>query len=530
MDSLFSYLTSRHADLCTLLSGSELTTLCLAGCFAEVISAVQPESVVVMLGSSRSHSLLADAELLRLAQAAKRFYFASQPDRNFTPYNSLGELPNCTRLKPLPLHPADETSLLVAVGQGQCALFAAQPVPDARRDARQSVELLWSFEPKLFAAAMAYLIAGYESEHPASPHNLSALLPLSLQRRVTKNLAQAFTTTLAVRLQRHHELEYALRRLSATIAKEPTIEAVLQTAVREMGEALTARRTALALWRDGQRQSKPAWVYERGDGDLSPMMPKPKVRAAASGGESRGLRQSAKSSALPPGPLELAITYQERMIGVLVIEDDTPGRVWEEEEEQFVYTIADHLAVAINQSHLFYQVQTQTVTDPLTGIFNQRYFLKRLKREVKLADRNTERVSLIWLNLDHLTRVNDTYGYRKGDVVLRQVARRLQSAVRDLDICARYGDDDFVILLPQCNREGVKVIARRLRDLIAASPIEEAGQITASLGVVTYPAMATSAEEMLEKAKRACRMAKQAGRNRVRGFQNYPQWNTRLLK
>jgi len=92
----------------------------------------------------------------------------------------------------------------------------------------------------------------------------------------------------------------------------------------------------------------------------------------------------------------------------------------------------------------------------------------------------------------------------------------MKSSVRETDICARYGGEEFVIILPKCGRENAIGVAEKLREAIAASPVQRAGQVTASIGLATYPYTASSAEELIEMADRAMYLAKASGRNRVR--------------
>jgi diguanylate cyclase (GGDEF)-like protein len=217
-----------------------------------------------------------------------------------------------------------------------------------------------------------------------------------------------------------------------------------------------------------------------------------------------------------PGALEIPITYRNSVIGVLVVEDDTPNRNWEDEEVLMVKTVSDQLAVAISHARLFRQVQTQAMTDAMTGLFNHRHFQERLDREIKLTDRNNAQVSLILLDVDRLKHINDTHGHRTGDAALCHVAQIMRSTVRDVDICARYGGEEFVIILPQCGREDAISVANRIRETIASKPVSKVGQVTASLGVATYPAAAKTKEELIEMADRAMYYAKAAGRNRVR--------------
>jgi diguanylate cyclase (GGDEF)-like protein len=227
-----------------------------------------------------------------------------------------------------------------------------------------------------------------------------------------------------------------------------------------------------------------------------------------------------QEGAVIPGELRAPITYRDEQIGVLIVEDDTAGRTWESEEVLMVKTVSDQLAVAISHARLFKQVQNQAMTDSLTSLYNHGAFKERLDREIKLAERNGDRVSLILLDLDHLKRINDTYGHRAGDECLIHVAEVMRQTVRDVDICARYGGEEFVVILPQCSREDAINVAERLREAISSSPVKRLGQrvdqVTASVGVSTYPAPAKTGDELIEMADRAMYLAKAAGRNRVR--------------
>jgi diguanylate cyclase (GGDEF)-like protein len=97
----------------------------------------------------------------------------------------------------------------------------------------------------------------------------------------------------------------------------------------------------------------------------------------------------------------------------------------------------------------------------------------------------------------------------------------MQTCVREVDICARYGGEEFVLILPQCGREDAITVAERLREAIASTSLPKIGQVTASVGVATYPSAAKSKEELIEMADRAMYLAKAAGRNRVRTLMHH---------
>jgi diguanylate cyclase (GGDEF)-like protein len=335
-------------------------------------------------------------------------------------------------------------------------------------------------------------------------------------------------------MQRQNELEMAINRISSAISSTLELESILQSAVEEVGMALNARRAALVLWQEGTSKPEGMSVYERTDeADRENCEDAAhNIEAAGEEADSNDMaaqlsdsghlsaRESAESLQLP-GPLEIPITYRNSVIGVLAVEDDCPGRIWEDEEMLMARTVSDQLAVAISHARLFRQVSTQAMTDALTGLYNHRYFQERLDREIKLADRNNDQVSLILLDLDHLKRINDTHGHRSGDNTLCHVAKVMQSTVREVDICVRYGGEEFVVILPQCGREGAITVAERLREAIASTHLPKIGQVTASIGVATYPAAARAKEELIEMADRAMYLAKAAGRNRVRTLMHH---------
>jgi diguanylate cyclase (GGDEF)-like protein len=349
-------------------------------------------------------------------------------------------------------------------------------------------------------------------------------------------------------MQRQNELEMATNRISSAISSTLELESILQSAVEEVGGALEARRAALVLWQEGTSRPEGMSVFERPEEPFSNPKSRGKISdrleqasecseaatdpvadpfgdsdvAVNTDSQPDRITDASDSRALQmlseviTGPLEVPIKYRNSVIGVLVVEDDAPGRNWEDEEILMVKTVSDQLAVAISHARLFRHVQTQAMTDALTGLFNHRYFQERIERETKLADRHGHQVTLILLDLDHLKRINDTHGHRAGDAALCHVANIMRKTIRDVDVCARYGGEEFVIIMPQCGREDAINVAERLREAIAAIPVQKIGQVTASIGVATYPTAAKTKEELIEMADRAMYLSKAAGRNRVR--------------
>ncbi len=391
-----------------------------------------------------------------------------------------------------------------------CALLASNELPQKASNGSRTYEMIWTFDPNVIFTGIEYLLARISAQWPDERQRFGTLLNASTPHSQSLRLALSFTTKLTTLMHRQNEIEMATNRISSAISSTLELESILQSAVEEVGSALNARRAVLALWREEDGNPESASVYERPQESYEDDQSKAdnQLRLAS-------IRVDENHSTTLV-PIEVPITYRNTVIGSLRVEDNTPERDWENEEILMVKTVSDQLAVAISHARLFQQVQMQAMTDSLTGLFNHRYFQERLDREISLCDRNGGKLSLILLDLDHLKRINDTHGHRAGDTALQHVASVMRKTVREVDICVRYGGEEFVIVLPDCGRESAIEVAERLRESIASVPVEKIGQVTASIGVASYPSSASTKIELIEMADRAMYFAKAAGRNRVR--------------
>jgi len=166
------------------------------------------------------------------------------------------------------------------------------------------------------------------------------------------------------------------------------------------------------------------------------------------------------------------------------------------------------------------RLRALAVSDGLTGIYNHRYFQERLKHEIGVARRYDKPMSLMLLDLDHFKAYNDTLGHPQGDLLIREVASLLTSTVREVDLVARYGGDEFAIAMPRAEKGSAVILAERIRKVVSGGAFElvktiPGGRITVSIGVATFPDDGASADEVLASADRALYRAKKAGRDRV---------------
>lgn len=226
--------------------------------------------------------------------------------------------------------------------------------------------------------------------------------------------------------------------------------------------------------------------------------------------------------------VSVPIKIEDRIIGVLNLSDKTSGEVFNEEDLKLIQSFATHAAIVMERN-VFYnkteELKKLTITDHLTGLLNRRYLYERLKDEVARSERHGYPLSLLMLDLDGFKYCNDTFGHLFGDKTLKVIAETILNTVRSMDIVARYGGDEFMVILPETAESLAIDIAERLRNNVAKKVVltqDTAGTgprtLTTSIGIACYPEHGETVELLLENVDKALYRAKNKGKNRIEVF------------
>lgn len=220
--------------------------------------------------------------------------------------------------------------------------------------------------------------------------------------------------------------------------------------------------------------------------------------------------------------LSCPIHIGSRTIGVMSFTDRAGGSPFDKKALDLFQAIAPQLAVAIDHALLKEKAgefEQLSVTDALTGLLNRRYIEARLSEEVKRSNRHGFPMSFMMLDVDHFKSYNDQFGHPAGDEALKIVGHVIKDTLRGADVLARFGGEEFSILLPQTTGEEAIAIAERIRANIAETRFAHR-PVTASIGIASCSADLCASADIVSAADKALYRAKRAGRNRVLAFED----------
>jgi diguanylate cyclase (GGDEF)-like protein len=195
------------------------------------------------------------------------------------------------------------------------------------------------------------------------------------------------------------------------------------------------------------------------------------------------------------------------------------GRPFDENEREQARLVAGHATLALANAERYHRAKERAFVDDVTEVYNARYLLQATEREIQRADRSGRDLSVLFLDLDRFKRVNDEHGHLVGSQVLRRLSEVLAECVRQVDTLARYGGDEFTILLVDTDHDAAFRVAERIRRTVADTIFEGDGgapiRLTISIGVGSFPLHARERDSLLDVADKAMYRAKSLGRNCV---------------
>ncbi|MCA1556106.1 MAG: sensor domain-containing diguanylate cyclase [Acidobacteria bacterium] len=462
--------------------------------------------------------------VLKVARAARHAFFFLAPEDAYNGMSFLDEVRESMLLSRAAQGGNKEHFVIIADARFSALLVSLSGQTIDGTDITES-EVIWTFEPDIVYSALEYLMARVTAERFEQTETFAQAVRTCMPKATSLQLTVSVTTKLARLLQEQAAREVAINRIASAIRSSLSLPSVLQTTVDEVGRALGVQLSGL---------------HVEGESEQSPMMMKCYFRDGAPSeedreavvndlyayhtqlarrlkhyvlDEQRGTNAQNEEETRPLAVVPLL--YQARSIGVLMVCSDDPHRIWQENELLLLRTVADQVAIAVNHARLFTQMQQLALTDGLTGCVNRRSFEMQLERDLRMATRIRQPLSLIMLDIDHFKRVNDTYGHDAGDAALRFLADVLRDELRGVDTAARYGGEEFAVILPQAGLEGALIVAERLRSRLETTEVPGIGHITASFGLATFPLHANTRDQLVNAADRALYEAKHAGRNRV---------------
>jgi diguanylate cyclase (GGDEF)-like protein len=215
--------------------------------------------------------------------------------------------------------------------------------------------------------------------------------------------------------------------------------------------------------------------------------------------------------------LSAPLVGKKSFFGLLMALAESGSGPYPREAEQLITVLANQAAIALENRQLYRKLEREAVTDGLTGVYNYRFLMATLEKEIQRARRFKQSFSFVMLDVDNLKQYNDNRGHLYGSQALKEIAVILKRSCRQIDFVSKYGGDEFGIILPQTDLRGAVKVTRRAIAAVADHIFEKntPGLLTCSAGIALFPRDGKSVREVIASADKALYLAKSRGKNMV---------------